>query len=53
MVYKDDQTTARIFKRTKTLIKKAIALIRKDSKGRITEAVAIDEALKEFLSKKR
>ena len=53
MAYNNEETTsARIFKSTKTSIQKAIQIISKDSKGRITEAIAIDEALKSFVAER-
>ncbi|MBI2133626.1 hypothetical protein HYU11_03005 [Candidatus Woesearchaeota archaeon] len=53
MVYDNDQTTARVFKRTKPLIRKAINILSQEADGKITEAVVIEVAIKDYLMKKR
>jgi len=52
MVYKGSTTTARILRRTKPLIEQVVTLMSKKSKGRISEAIAIDESVKLYLAKK-
>jgi len=53
MVYKEGKTApARILVTSKPLIQKVIKLLKKESRGRISTSVAIEESLKFYLAKR-